>query len=172
MLKLLGSVLIFGACCSLGLAAQQGLRQRVHALDAMLSALDYMAGELQCRLTPLPVMIETLAAAKDHTTACVFSCLQAKLGEDNGQSLPYKWCQAFRQCREEAGLDEEETAVLCDMAAFLGRYDAAQQVKSLELVRKRLTEIRTSAQREARVRGNLYRTCGAAIGAMAVLILL
>ena len=39
MLKLMGSVMIFGACAALGLSARQGLRRRVAAADAMLLAL-------------------------------------------------------------------------------------------------------------------------------------
>ena len=58
------------------------------------------------------------------------------------------------------------------MAAFLGRYDAAQQLRDLEHTRGRLLELREAAREAARVRGGLYRTCGAAIGVMTVLILI
>lgn len=172
MLKLFGAVLVFGACTALGLTARERLTRRLHALDAILAALDYIGAELECRLTPLPTIIETLAASENHMTAELFGELQRKLHEENGQSLPYKWCRALRECREHLGMGEEETAVLCDMAGFLGRFDAQQQMKSLAHIRARLSDIRARVQQETQVRGNLYRTCGAAIGVMAVLILL
>ena len=39
MLKLIGSVMVFGSCAALGLSARQNLRRRVAAADAMLLAL-------------------------------------------------------------------------------------------------------------------------------------
>ncbi len=172
MLRLFGSVLILGACCSLGLAAQQQLRQRLCALESMLSALDYIAAEITCRRTPLPALIEHLAASPERATTCVFSAVLRELRTEDGCSLPYKWCRAFRASREDAGLGEEETLALCDMAAFLGRYDASQQTKELDYVRGRLCEIRERVREETHIRGRLYRSCGVAIGVMTVLILL
>lgn len=172
MLKLLGSVLIFGACTALGLSAREKLLHRLRALDAVLAALDYMANELECRLTPLPAMIETLAASPNRLTAELFGALQQKMNEDNGQSLPFKWCCALREGRDSLGLDEPELSILCDMAGFLGRYDATQQIKNIDYSRSRLADVRARVENETRVRGNLYRTCGVCIGVMAVLILI
>ena len=42
MLKLIGSVMIFGSCAALGLNARRELRRRVAAADAMLLALRLM----------------------------------------------------------------------------------------------------------------------------------
>ncbi len=172
MLKLFGSVLVMGACCALGLAAQQQLRQRLCALEAMLGALDYISAEIACRMTPLPVLIEQLAASPERAVCCVFGAVLRELRTEDGCSLPYKWCRAVRVSREASGLGEEETLVLCDIAAFLGRYDAKQQTKELDYVRSRLCDIRARVRDETHVRGKLYRSCGAAIGVMTVLILL
>ena len=44
MLKLIGSVMIFGSCAALGLNARRELRRRVAAADAMLLALRLIKG--------------------------------------------------------------------------------------------------------------------------------
>ncbi len=46
MLKLIGSVMVFGSCAALGLSARQNLRRRVAAADAMLLALDLIRSEI------------------------------------------------------------------------------------------------------------------------------
>ncbi|MCB6364616.1 stage III sporulation protein AB [Intestinibacillus massiliensis] len=172
MLKLLGTVMILGACSALGLSAKQRLRQRLRALEAMIAALQFISSELTCRMTPLPELIAALAQSENGITRKIFGVMYKKMGQDDGLSLPYKWCRAFQECREQAGLGEEETHLLCDAAGFLGRYDAAQQVKSLEYVRRRLGDLRLAAVEELRSKGNLYRTCGIAMGIVTVLVLL
>lgn len=172
MLKLLGAVLIVGACSALGLSARQRLRQRLRALDAMINALQYIASELQCRMTPLPELIESLACSDNDITARIFRTMRAKIRQKDELSLPYKWCRAFQECRETVGLGEEENRLLCDMSGFLGKYDSVQQVKSLDYVRRRLCDLRISAQEELHSKGNIYRTCGIALGIVTVLVLL
>ena len=172
MLKLLGAVMIIGACSALGLSVKQRMRLHLRALDAMIAMLQYISSELQCRMTPLPELIITLSQSEDPITRKIFGVMRRKMEQDDGLSLPYKWCRAFQGCREAVGLEEEETRLLCDMSAFLGKYDAAQQVKSLEYVRRRLCDLRLSAVEELRNKGNLYRTCGIALGIVTVLVLL
>ena len=46
MLKLIGSVMVFGSCAALGLSARQNLRRRVAAADAMLLALGLIRSEI------------------------------------------------------------------------------------------------------------------------------
>lgn len=172
MLKLLGTVMIVGASAAFGLSLGQRLRLRLRALDAMLAALQFISSELQCRMTPLPAMITLLAQSDNAVTARVFRTMQDKMAQEDGLSLPYKWCRAFQDCRETVGLGEEETRLLCDMSGFLGKYDAAQQRKSLEYVQVRLQDLRAAAAHELECKGKLYRTCGIALGIITVLVLL
>ena len=61
MLKLIGSVMVFGSCAALGLSARQNLRRRVAAADAMLLALGLIRSEISGRRTPMPEIIGLLA---------------------------------------------------------------------------------------------------------------
>ena len=73
MLKLIGSVMIFGSCAALGLNARRELRRRVAAADAMLLALRLMENEITAHRTPMPEIIDLLAKnenarSEEHTS--------------------------------------------------------------------------------------------------------
>ena len=80
MLKLIGSVMVFGSCAALGLSARQNLRRRVAAADAMLLALGLIRSEISGRRTPMPEIVGLLteneqpivrsSAACGSRTAC------------------------------------------------------------------------------------------------------
>lgn len=110
MLKLIGSVMVFGSCAALGLSARQNLRRRVAAADAMLLALGLIRSEISGRRTPMPEIV---------------------------------------------GLLTEN-----------------EQLTGLTQVERRLAASREAAQEDLANRGNLYRTCGIALGLLVILVLI
>ena len=145
MLKLIGSVMVFGSCAALGLSARQNLRRRVAAADAMLLALGLIRSEISGRRTPMPEIVGLLAENEQPIVRKVFRTLQRRLREQNG---------------------------LCDAANYLGRYDADEQLTGLSQVERRLAASREAAQEDLANRGNLYRTCGIALGLLVILVLI
>lgn len=172
MLKLMGSVMIFGACAALGLSARQGLRRRVASADAMLLALKLMSSEISCRRAPIPEIVGQLAESENPAIRTLFCHLSRRLREENGLSLGYLWRASLRDCRDRIGLGKAECDILCEAAAWLGRYDASEQVAGLEQVARRLAAARDTAAGELQSKGNLYRTCGIALGILVVLVLI
>lgn len=172
MLKLLGAILIIGSCGALGLSARQSLRERILAVDGFLKALERIESEIAYRLTPSPELIALLARESDDRIAPVFRSMERKLGQNDGLSLAYKWCRALRDDAPGCGLRAEEIGILCDASSFLGRYDSEQQLRSLQLTRKRLTQVRDEAAEDLKNKGNLYRTCGLTLGVLTVIVLL
>ena len=57
-------------------------------------------------------------------------------------------------------------------ADYLGRYDADEQLTGLTQVERRLAASREAAQEDLANRGNLYRTCGIALGLLVILVLI
>ena len=127
MLKLIGSVMIFGSCAALGLNARRELRRRVAAADAMLLALRLMENEITAHRTPMPEIIDLLAKNENAVVRQIFSGVRRRMRERSGLSLSYLWCAGMRAAQADAGLGREECGVLCDAANFLGRYDASEQ---------------------------------------------
>lgn len=172
MLKLMGAVLIFGACASLGLSARQGLRQRVSSADAMLLALALIEGEIASRRTPVPEIVGQLSESDNAAIRTVFGALYRRLLMADGLSLGYHWRAALRETRDEVGLDRDACDILCEAAAWLGRYDAGEQIAGLRQIARRLRAARDAAAGELQNKGNLYRTCGVALGLLVVLVLI
>ena len=102
----------------------------------------------------------------------VFRTLQRRLREQNGLSLGYLWRSTLRDCRAQVGLGTQECDILCDAANYLGRYDADEQLTGLSQVERRLVVSREAAQEDLANRGNLYRTCGIALGLLVILVLI
>ena len=79
MLKLIGSVMVFGSCAALGLSARQNLRRRVAAADAMLLALGLIRSEISGRRTPMPEIVGLLTENEQPIVRKVFRTLQRRL---------------------------------------------------------------------------------------------
>jgi len=164
MLKLIGSVMVFGSCAALGLSARQNLRRRVAAADAMLLALGLIRSEISGRRTPMPEIVGLLTENEQPIIRKVFRTLQRRLREQNGLSLGYLWRSTLRDCRAQVGLGTQECDILCD--------DADEQLTGLSQVERRLAASREAAQEDLANRGNLYRTCGIALGLLVILVLI
>ena len=132
-----------------------------------------------------PVMIESVLRDKETKQPIldengneqpivrkVFRTLQRRLREQNGLSLGYLWRSTLRDCRAQVGLGTQECDILCDAANYLGRYDADEQLTGLSQVERRLAASREAAQEDLANRGNLYRTCGIALGLLVILVLI
>lgn len=172
MLRLLGTVLVIGACSALGFSAKQRLARRVRVLDQMIQALDWMAAELGERQTPLPEIIAQLKEEGGTDSRRFFAEVFRRIRQENGLSFSYRWQTTARDIAPELGLEEEETAVLRDAAAYLGRYQTEQQLFGLRQTRARLETIRVQACHELQTKGGVYRTCGIAAGIVTVLMML
>ena len=81
MLKLIGSVMIFGSCAALRLNARRELRRRVAAADAMLLALRLMENEITARRTPMPEIIDLLAKNENAVVRQIFSGVRRRVEE-------------------------------------------------------------------------------------------
>ena len=89
-----------------------------------------------------------------------------------GMSLGYHWSSAVRDLADELNLGQDAAAILRDASAFLGRYDAGQQLQCLSYTAARLEACRREACAAYKRHGNVYRTCGIAAGIFVVLILI
>ena len=80
MLKLIGSVMVFGSCAALGLSARQNLRRRVAAADAMLLALGLIRSEISGRRTPMPEIVGLLTENEQPIVRKSFARCSAACG--------------------------------------------------------------------------------------------
>ena len=172
MLRMLGVVLVIGACTALGLAARQRLAKRVGAITRLIHAFDFLIAEMQANQTPLPALVSMLSQQEPDGASVFFRRLQSRMEKNDGLSFCYHWQRTARDTAAELGLEAAETEVLRQASAYLGRYQAEQQLAGLLHTRKDLDAICRQASRALDTKGSIYRTCGIAVGVVVVLLML
>lgn len=172
ILTAMGATLILGACTTLGMAARGKLRRRISVLSSMLDATAFLRAEIEGPHTPLPDLIDALSHSQNADQRRLFGEMKKRMEQSPGMSLGYHWSSAVRDLSEDMQLGPEATATLRDASAFLGRYDASQQLQCLSYTITRLESCRQEACEAYRKHGSVYRTCGIAAGIFVVLILI
>lgn len=172
MLKIIGILLIIGSFTGIGISQRQQFRSRVVVLGDMISVLDTLSNELSFHLTSIPEMIQRFAADSRPAVAKIFGSMHSSIEKDDNLSLTFKWMKAFRDCGRDAGLQEEDIAILCDLSEFIGKYDAQSQQKSIDYAKNRLSRQLEIASDELGSKSTVYRTCCIAAGILLVLVLI
>ena len=157
-LKLFGGGLLVLAGTLLGGSGARALREEADALRRLSAALGIFESELTALRTPLP---EIFAKLKDEK---FFALLWAGFGGEPTETL-------WRRAAETLGLERECTLALKSLGAVVGRYDAPRQAAEIAAVRLRLDARAEDVQRELNERGRRLPGLGAALGAMAAVLL-
>ena len=79
MLHWIGALLIIVSCAAIGFSMAAAHRKEETALRDLLQALEYMASDLQFRLTPLPELCRKAAASPKNAVGKVLKTLSAEL---------------------------------------------------------------------------------------------
>ena len=172
MLKLLGVVLIIGSFIGIGITQRQQFRNHVVVLGDMISVLDTISNELSFHLTTIPELIQRLAADSRPSVARIFGAMKQSIEKDDHLSLTFKWMKAFRDCGKDAGLQQDDISILCDLSEFIGKYDAQSQQKSIDYAKAQLSRQLEIASEELGSKSMVYRTCCIAAGILLVLVLI
>ena len=167
--KWIGALLIIAGCGAFGMALCAGHRREEDNLRRLIRALDYMACELQYRLTPLP---ELCRQAAGESGGYVRKALEALAGElDSGITGDVSGAME----RVLGNLPEMPHRVqenLNLLGSTLGRFDLEGQKNGLDAVRsscrKDLEEL--GRNRDNRLRN--YQTLALCTGAALAIILI
>lgn len=165
--KWFGAMVIIFACSAVGFSVAAAYRREERTLRQLIGALDYMACELQYRLTPLPELCRQAAQECTGTVGTVLSRLSEEL---NAQMMPdAEGC--IRAALEGCAVTDRLRASFSLLGSTLGRFDLEGQLQGLEAVRshcrRELDEL--SSGRDARLRS--YQTLGVCAGAALAILL-
>lgn len=161
-LKWLGAALIISCCTFSGFAISAAYRREEQELRQFISALDYMACELQYRRSPLPDLCRTIGSEHNGFIGRLFTNLADQL--DSQVSSDVQSCLAAAAATS-GSLPKRLREAVCILGSSLGRFDMDGQLLGLESVR---TYCRTQLDemadgRDARLRS--YQTLGVCTGA-------
>lgn len=167
--KCLGAALVVGGCAAVGFAMAAAHRGEERSLRQLLSALDYMACELQYRLTPLPDLCRMTAQQCSKPLKQVLHTLSQEL--ESQISPDVDSCMRSALARS-APLPELTRKHLLHLGRTMGRFDLEGQLQGLDGVRESGRNDLKAMNRDAEVRLRGYRTLGICAGvALAILLL-
>ena len=160
--KWIGAILVIAGCGGVGFTMAAVYKREEWALRSLLRVLDFMACELQFRLTPLP---DLCRQAGKECRGVVGQTLTNLAGELENQISPDAGSCMYAAISRTDNLPEKAKEALRMLGASLGRFDLQGQLQGLEQVRthcRRELEQLTD-NRDQRVRG--YQTLGICAGA-------
>lgn len=160
--KWIGAILVIAGCGGVGFTMAAVYKREEWALRSLLGALDFMACELQFRLTPLPDLCRQAGKECRGVVGQVLTNLAREL--ENQISPDADSCMYAAISRTD-NLPEKAQEALRMLGSGLGRFDLQGQLQGLEQVRShcRRELDRLADNRDQRVRG--YQTLGVCAGA-------
>lgn len=170
MAKLMGAVLLIGCGAWWGLQAAGGLLGRVRDLEAWLTALRLLEGELAFSLPDLPDLLEQLSHKAPAPAGGVFAAAlrgMDRLGEVSFETI---WAAALKASPGRLAAHDLET--LERLGGVLGRYGWEEQLSALRALRRDLEESRSAAREESGNKGRTYTALGFALGTFLTILLL
>jgi len=158
-MRLVGGGLLTLAGALFGWEKNAQMRETLRCLRTLGRALGRLQAELTALQTPLPQLFSALGAE-----CALFAMVSARFGTQPVETL---WCAAVKTLP----LGRNDAQALEALGAVLGRYDAARQAAETALVRDRLCVSADALEREIQERGRRFAGLGAALGAMAAVLL-
>lgn len=161
-LKWIGAILIIAACGGFGFLMAAAYRKEEASLRQLADTLEFMAWELEYRLTPLPELCRKVSRQSTHGVRTAFQRLADELEGQVSPDVQHCMAAALAKSAELPGLTRE---AMEQLGASLGRFDLSGQLKGLEAVGKfcaRELE-RLGENRDNRLRS--YQTLGLCAGA-------
>ena len=167
--KWIGAVLILAGCGGFGFLLSAAHRQEERTLRSLISALDYMACELQYRMTPLP----DLCVAAGKECAGVIGKVLLDLSRELDCQLSAEVCSAMEKVLSQY----RELPQLCrknlgELGVRMGRFDLDGQLKGLESVRSDCRRDLEALETNRDIRLRNYQTLGLCGGAALAILLI
>lgn len=156
----IGALCIVVGCGGIGVAAFLRLETRVKLLSAFSMLAARLACEIGFRLTPLTELPGRLPALKEFWDAMAFDPY-------GGETYSEAWSRVANQL----DLPAIDRALLCEMGDILGRYDADNQMRTLQALRQQLDISLEAAREKRKAHGRLYALAGV-LGGLIIAVLL
>lgn len=165
----IGAVLVVAGCGGFGFSlARETLRQE-SLLRQTLEMLDYMEGELRCRLTPLPQLCAQIARRQRGALGRLFGALSRSLREKEAPQA--EDCLRIL-LREDRNLPVRVKRILQLLARSLGRFDLEGQLKGFASARTACLRELSLLREDRDIRLRSYRTLGLCAGAALAVLLI
>lgn len=167
--KLIGIILIIGGCGAFGFSLASAHRKEARCLRQLIAVLDYMACELQYRLTPLPSLCRQAAAESGGVIRQVLSGFTEELEDQISPDVSKCMQASLRKARDVPPMTRE---CLSALGQSLGRFDLEGQLRGLEAVRQISRSKLEGLEANKDVRLRSYQTLSLCAGAALAILLI
>lgn len=169
--KLIGSALIIGATTCAGWAAAARYAKRPAQLRDLQTGLAILQTEVEYGATPLPEALERAARAAGPPVGAIFAECASRLRRGGGATAGEALEAALDAAAGATYLGPEELSAMRALGAVLGASGRADQIRHLQLARRRLEAEEARARDERQRYERMARYLGVLSGAALVLIL-
>lgn len=165
--KWLGACLILAGCGGYGYAIASSTRREERLLTQLGRVLDFMAWELEYRLTPLPELCALAAEETGGVLRDTFRSLSQKLIQQYAPSAGSCMGEVLQQTTRLPGRVRWHLAYL---GRSLGRFDLPGQLSGIRAVQKACREDLERLHQNWEVRLRSYQTLGLCAGFALVIL--
>lgn len=166
-IKIFGAFCIIAACgtCGFSMAAQH--LRKIRRMNYLLSAVEYMMCELQCRCTPLPQLCRQAGLMCQGKVKQVFLMLSDEL---DAQISPNVHCCMEVVIAKIGELERPLKEAFAELGRNLGKFDLTGQLQGLQRTQKKCEEIlqQLVSDKDSKLRS--YQTLGLCAGAAIAII--
>ena len=161
MIKLLGAAMIVLGCGTFGARIAYLHRRQVHSLEQLITAIDYLSGELIYKMTPLPELCFHTAGITKGPVSLFFLKLSENMKKQISPHVKTCAQSALAACQ----IPEYSKQVIHIMADTLGLFDLDGQLKGLQNARQKAELALRYCTRDQNVRLRSYQTLSLCAGA-------
>ena len=128
-LKIIGAVIVIGACLSIGQRRVIAVRRELCTLGALMHGVRIMRAELTSRLCPMEELLRKAAEHAGREAEDVFLCCAESLSKLNENSFSELWSDS---CGTILSIPAEERRQLELLGESLGRYELDEQLAACD----------------------------------------
>lgn len=171
MVKLLGSLLIMGACGLMGLGVARNYALRPRHIRALQWGLKMLETEIQYASTPLPLALRRVARGVDPAVSSLFARAAGLMVDGDPLPASQAWEGALEEFSRSTALCPEDLEVLARFGQYLGISEKAEQIKNLQLAKQQLAQQEVKAEGVKSRQEPLWRTMGFVVGLTLAIVL-
>lgn len=172
VLKIVGGILVVGACGGIGNYFATCLERRVEELTQLYHAVLELQGEIRYAATPLSEVMFTLGKQGEGSIANCFFRIGKEMEQADGRSMSEIVRQTGNTELQKTVLTKQDKEQLFRLGDSLGRLDKTQQLLATEYYLKGLQGEMEEAKKIKKERSYLYRCLSILIGVFLMILMI
>lgn len=172
VMKLVGGLMVVGACGGIGDYYARRLERRVEELTQLYHKILELQGEIRYAATPLSEVMTELGKQGNDVITELFSRIAAEMEQTDGRSFAELVRETGSQVLRQSALTKQDKERFFRLGDSLGRLDITQQLLATEHYLSGLQREMEEAKRMKKERSYLYRSLSILAGGFLMLLMM